>query len=91
MNPLLEIQFRIPFDQIRAEHVEPAVKQLLEEARANQAKLSESSGARTFDNTLLALESLTETLDWAMGVVRHLEHLLVELVGDDEPHGRQNL
>ena len=73
VNPLLEIQFRIPFDQIRAEHVEPAVKQLLEEARANQAKLSESTGPRTFDNTLLALESLTETLDWAMGVVRHLE------------------
>lgn len=73
MNPLLQIQFRVPFDQIRAEHVEPAVQQLLEEARANQAALSSSTGPRTFDTTLLALESLTEKLDWAMGVVRHLE------------------
>jgi oligopeptidase A len=73
VNPLLEIQFRIPFDQIRAEHVEPAIHQLLEEARKNQAALSESTGPRTFENTLLALESLTEKLDWAMGVVRHLE------------------
>jgi oligopeptidase A len=73
VNPLLQIQFRVPFDQIRAEHVEPAVQQLLEEARANQATLSGSTGPRTFDSTLLALEGLTEKLDWAMGVVRHLE------------------
>ena len=73
MNPLLEIQFRVPFDQIRAEHVEPAIAQLLDEARARQAELSASSGPRTFDTTLLALENLTETLDWAMSVVRHLE------------------
>src|SRR4051794_17322602 len=72
-NPLLEIQFRIPFDQIRAEHVEPAIAALLAEARANQALLAESTGPRTFDNTLLALERLTEKLDYAMGVVRHLE------------------
>ncbi len=73
VNPLLEIQFKVPFDQIRAEHVEPAIQQLLEEARANQAELSSSTGPRTFDNTLLALENLTEKLDWAMSVVKHLE------------------
>jgi len=73
VNPLLEIQFQVPFDQIRAEHVEPAVQQLLEEARGKQAELSSSTGPRTFENTLLALEKLTEKLDWAMGVVRHLE------------------
>ena len=27
-NPLLDIRFRIPFDQIRAEHVEPAIHEL---------------------------------------------------------------
>ena len=27
-NPLLEIQFRIPFDRILAAHVEPAVEEL---------------------------------------------------------------
>ena len=29
LNPLLEVNFRIPFDRIRAEHVEPAMKKLL--------------------------------------------------------------
>ena len=33
-NPLLHIEFRIPFDRIRAEHVEPAAGELLREARA---------------------------------------------------------
>jgi oligopeptidase A len=73
VNPLLEIQFRVPFDEIRAEHVEPAIRELLEQARKNQAGLSQSTGPRTFENTLLALENLTEKLDWAMGVIRHLE------------------
>jgi oligopeptidase A len=73
VNPLLEIQFRVPFDQIRAGHVQPAIQELLEEARRNQAELAANTGPRTFENTLLALERLTEKLDWAMGVVRHLE------------------
>ncbi len=73
MNPLLEIQFRVPFDQIRAEHVEPAIHALLHDARAKQSALSSSTEPRTFENTLLALEALTEKLDWAMSVVRHLE------------------
>src|SRR5688572_22955132 len=72
-NPLLEIQFRIPFDKIRAEHVEPAMDELLAAARARQGELARSTGERTFANTLLALESMTETLDYALGVVRHLE------------------
>ncbi len=72
-NPLLAIQYRIPFDRIRAEHVEPAVERLLEEARGRQKILSESSGPRTFANTMLPLEEMTESLDWTMGVVRHLE------------------
>jgi oligopeptidase A len=72
-NPLLEIQFRIPFDQIRAEHVEPAVDQLIAEARARQRELADFTGPYSFENTLGALEKLTETLDWATALVRHLE------------------
>src|SRR5437763_50707 len=33
MNPLLEISFRVPFDQIKAEHVEPAIVDLLADAQ----------------------------------------------------------
>ena len=72
-NPLTHIQTEIPFDSIRAEHVEPAISELLAEARSAQRALASSTGGRTFDDTLLALEQVTEKLDWAMSVVRHME------------------
>jgi oligopeptidase A len=72
-NPLLEVQFRIPFDSIRAEHVQPAVAELLKSVRDRLAALGGSNGERTYANTMHALDELTEPLDWAMGVVRHLE------------------
>jgi oligopeptidase A len=72
-NPLLEIRFQIPFDQIKAEHIEPAVKQLLEESRENQRALAASTGPRTYANTLVPLEDMTEKLNYAMQVAGHLE------------------
>ena len=71
-NPLLEIQFRIPFDRIRAEHVEPAIRELLEDARVRRWP-RRGAAPRTFENTLRALDSMTDRLDYAMGLVRHLE------------------
>jgi oligopeptidase A len=73
VNPLLEVRFQIPFDKIRAEHIVPAVHLLLEESRAKQKALAESTGPRTFENTLVALEDMTEKLDYAMRVAGHLE------------------
>ncbi len=72
-NPLLSLGFQIPFDRIRAEHVEPAIATLLAGARERLEALAAQPGPRTFDNTMDALDSLTEPLDRAMGVVRHLE------------------
>ena len=72
-NPLVEIRFRIPFDQIRAEHVEPAIDELLADAGARLEALASAGGPRTFDNTMRALDRMTERLDVAMSVVRHLE------------------
>jgi oligopeptidase A len=67
MNPLLEISFRVPFDQIRASDVEPAIDQLL----ADAAKRLDDSIASP--RPLHALDTMTEKLDYAMSVVRHLE------------------
>jgi oligopeptidase A len=67
MNPLLQISFRVPFDQIRAEHVEPAVDELL----ADAAKRLDAVIAS--DRPLHALDVMTERLEYAMSVVRHLE------------------
>ena len=72
-NPLLSLPFRVPFDRIRAEHVEPAMKELLRDARQRIDAVAADPEPRTFDNTLAALDQITEPLDDAMAVVRHLE------------------
>ena len=72
-NPLLQLSFKVPFDRIRAEHVQPAIGELLREARARIDALAANTAPRTFDNTLMALDTITEPLDEAMSVVRHLE------------------
>jgi len=73
MNPLLEIQYQVPFDQILAEHVEPAVGELLREAQSRVDAVAANPGARTFANTLLGLDAATERLEYAVAVARHLE------------------
>ena len=72
-NPLLEIKFKIPFDQIKAEHVEPAVDALIAEAQQNIDAITADPGPRSYGNTLRALEDAAETLEYAMSVVSHLE------------------
>ena len=72
-NPLLQIQFQIPFDQIRAENVEPAIAGLLADTRAELERLTSEPGARTFANTMQRLDHLTERLEHAMQIVRNLE------------------
>jgi oligopeptidase A len=72
-NPLLQIEFPVPFDRIRAEHVEPAIAVLLADAGQRQEALASVAGPLTYQNTLGALDDLTERLDYAMGVVKHLE------------------
>src|SRR3982751_5953605 len=71
-NPLLKPTFRIPFDQIRAEHVEPAVKELIALSESRLEAIA-ATQPRTYENTLGALDSLSDELDFALGVVRHLE------------------
>src|SRR5579863_5025892 len=72
-NPLLEIQFQIPFDRIRAEHAEPAIDELLADARSRLEGIAQGKSPRTFENTMAALDHMTERLDYAMSVVKHLE------------------
>ncbi|AUX25640.1 oligopeptidase A [Sorangium cellulosum] len=72
-NPLLSLGFEIPFDRIRSEHVEPAVRALLDDARARLDALVAAPGPRAYANTLGALEDVTERLGRAMDVVSHLE------------------
>lgn len=74
-NPLLALDpaTPIPFDRIRAEHDEPAVRALLDEARARLDALVADTSPRTFESTLGALEAVTERIELVMGIISHLE------------------
>jgi oligopeptidase A len=72
-NPLLQIDFRIPFDRIRAGHVEPGIRQLLAEAQSRLETLAAGVAPPDFEGTMRPFDDLTEPLDRAMGVVKHLE------------------
>ncbi len=67
MNPLLEIQFRFPFDKVTPADIEPAIDELLAEATRALEQAVQSP------DPLSALDVMTEKLDFAMSVVRHLE------------------
>lgn len=71
-NPLLEMEFEIRFDRIRAEHVEPAVGKLIEESRGRIEEIA-AAGGGTYEATMGALDRATEGLEYASGIVRHLE------------------
>lgn len=73
MNPLLDIQIPIPFDQVQPAHVEPAMEQLIAQSQAAIEAIANTTAPLTYENTLHALDAATERLDYAMTVVRHLE------------------
>ena len=72
-NPLLNGRPPIQFDRVKAEHVEPAIHNLLSEMKQRLTDISSESIPRTYGNILLTLDQFTEPLDFAMSVVRHLE------------------
>jgi oligopeptidase A len=71
-NPLFPLRDPIPFRDIRAEHVPPAVDGVLAEAdKAVEHIVSQS--ASTYDGTLGALERATEPLERVALLCEHLE------------------
>jgi oligopeptidase A len=72
-NPLIQLGFEIPFDQIEAAHVEPAVDELLASSQEAVDAIVAAEGVRTYTGTLGALEEATEALERAMTAIDHLE------------------
>jgi len=58
---------------MQAEHVRPAVHELLEAAQSELARMEADQSPCTYENVLRALEELTEPLGRAMNVIGHLE------------------
>ena len=61
-NPLLDVEFRIPFDQIRAEHVQPAVAEWLRVARERLDALAGGTEL-SYANTLQQIDVLSEPIE----------------------------
>jgi oligopeptidase A len=72
-NPLLSLGTEIPFDRIRAEHVEPAIRELIASTSRALDAVEADSSPPSYAATLGALERATEELEVAMGIVDHLE------------------
>lgn len=73
-NPLLSVELPVPFDNVRAEHIEPAINALLESAQASLNAIG--TAPRTYDGTLGALDRATQSLEYATSLASHLEAVL---------------
>ncbi len=71
-NPLLEAHTLPPFSAIRAEHVEPAVRQLIADGRAQLASLLGELSTVTWNNLVASIEEQGDKLDQAWAPVSHL-------------------
>jgi oligopeptidase A len=75
-NPLLAAELPVPFDRITPAHVVPAVRQALLRAQEELDALIALSGARTYDNTIQALEEMGERMGWVIRPVSHLNSVI---------------
>jgi len=71
-NPLLQNFDLPPFSTIKAEHVEPAIDQLLAESRTAIATLLEQKQAFDWANLVLPMDEMAARLSKAWGPVSHL-------------------
>lgn len=61
-----------PFDKIKLEHYEPAFLKGIEEQNQNIKAITESTEAPTFENTIVALDNSSPTLDRVSGVFNNM-------------------
>src|SRR5664280_3640939 len=64
-----------PFDKIEAKDIEPAILKLVSAAESAIDSLLAETSSPTWDNTLGALEILTEPVDVTSSLVEHLESI----------------
>lgn len=72
MNALLQDWEFPPFDQIKTEDFEPAIRAALEEAERNVEAIATSKETPTFENTVEALETASRRLDRVSAIMMNL-------------------
>jgi oligopeptidase A len=72
-HPLATPQLRIPFAQIEPASLEAFIDAELAAAQSRIDDIASQEAPPTLANTLLALDEATEVLEYAMGIIGHLE------------------
>jgi oligopeptidase A len=75
-NPLLDFSGLPRFKEILPEHVTPAIRQLLENDRAEVASLLADRTANSWDTFVLPLENSSEKVSRAWGQINHLNAVM---------------
>jgi oligopeptidase A len=75
-NPLLTCNGLPPFSHIQPEHIEPAITQLLEDARQTIATHLISGGPFTWDNLISPIADAEDRLNKAWSPVSHLNSVM---------------
>ena len=70
---LLQPSHPLQFDKIEAKDIEPAITQLVADAKRGLQALGSDANPASWENTLGALESITLPVELASGIVEHLE------------------
>ncbi len=75
-SPLLESTGLPRFDAIRPEHVEPAVRSLLDALRSTVERLQDDPADPTWDNFVQPIEDSGERLGRAWGIAAHMHSVM---------------
>ncbi len=75
-NPLLNLEGLPPFSQIRPEHAEPAIDQLLAENRQRIDALLQQDLSFSWENLIEPLESMEDRLDRAWSPISHMNSVV---------------
>ena len=76
MNPLLDFSGLPRYAELRAEHVTPAITQLLSEAQAVVTEITQPNIPSTWEAFIQPLEDVNERLSRAWGQVSHLHSVM---------------
>ncbi len=75
-NPLLELRGLPPFSEIRPEHVEPAIDELLTQSRTQVKQLIEQNTHYTWDRLVDPLEAMDDRISRAWSPVSHMNSVV---------------
>ena len=72
-NPFLDPAFHVRWSELRPELIQPAIIEAIGRAESALQAIEALTGELTFENTFLALDESTETLNRTWGRVSHLQ------------------